>query len=63
MSLVERFRKRWAVRRRRGKETEADQLAAEARGEAAAIHSRKDMIRDQRYSEDYPSRGGGVVGD
>ena len=40
----------------------ARQLEAEARGEAAALHSRKDLVRDQRYSEDYPSRGGGVVG-
>ena len=62
MSLTEKLRKRWAGRRRKGKEKEAAQLAAEARGEAAAIHGRKDMIRDQRYSEDYPSRGGGVVG-
>jgi hypothetical protein len=62
MSLIEKFRKRWATRRRRDNEQGAAQLAAEARGEAAAIHSRKDMVRDQRYSEDYPSRGGGVVG-
>jgi hypothetical protein len=50
-----------AHRRALGKE-EAEQLAAEARGEAAAIQSRKDLVRDQRYREDYPSRGGGYVG-
>jgi hypothetical protein len=43
-------------------EDDAEQLAAEARGEAAAIHGRRDIVRDQRYGEDYPSRGGGVVG-
>ena len=60
--MIETFRRRWAARRRKGKEQEAAQLEAEARGEAAAIRTRKDLVRDQRYSEDYPSRGGGVVG-
>jgi hypothetical protein len=62
MSWLERLRGRREARRRGREAEEAWQLEAEARGEAAAIHSRKDLVRDQRYSEDYPSRGGGVVG-
>jgi hypothetical protein len=62
MSWLETLRGRWEARRRKHQGQEATQLEAEARGEAAALRSRKDLIRDQRYSEDYPSRGGGVVG-
>jgi hypothetical protein len=62
MSWLEILRERWGARRRERDGKEARQLEAEARGEAAALHSRKDLVRDQRYSEDYPSRGGGVVG-
>jgi hypothetical protein len=62
MSWVERLRAQWEARRRKREDQEVLQLEAEVRGEAAALRSRKDLIRDQRYSEDYPSRGGGVVG-
>lgn len=62
VSWLARLRGPWGIRRRKHKEEAARQLEAEARGEAAAIHSRKDLVRDQRYAEDYPSRGGGVVG-
>jgi len=62
MSWLETLRGRWQARRRKHQGQEATQLEAEARGEAAALRSGKDLIRDQRYSEDYPSGGGGVVG-
>ena len=62
MSWLERLRERWEARRGKRGAEEARQLEAEARVEAAALHGRKDLTRDQRYSEDYPSRGGGVVG-
>lgn len=62
VAFFEKLRTRWTARRHAHDEEEEEQLAAEARGEAAAIHGRRDLVRDQRYREDYPSRGGGVVG-
>ena len=61
MAFLEKLRRRLSSRRHALGEEEAEQLAAEARGEAAALHTWKDLVRDQRYTEDYPSRGGGGV--
>lgn len=62
MAFLNQLHVRWTARRHKRREEEREQVAAEARGEAAAIRTHKDLVRDQRYGEDYPSRGGGVVG-
>ena len=58
MKLLERLRKRLRFDRR----SQTGQLEAEARGEAYAARSHKDVVRDRRVESDFPSRGGGQVG-
>jgi len=60
--FLERLRERWRAKRDEHAEKEAEELEAEARGEAYGTRAHNEAVRDERYEEDFPSRGGGIVG-
>ena len=61
MTFLEKLRKRWESKPRGHVEEEAEQVAAEARGEAYTLQEHKDAVRNDRAESDFPSRGAGQV--
>jgi hypothetical protein len=47
MRLLEKLRNKWEARRRVHERNEAEELAAEARGESHTLGEHKDALRDQ----------------
>ena len=54
MTFLEKLRKRWEAKRREHGEKEAEELAAEARGETYMTHGHKDALTPPRGHDPPP---------